>query len=656
MKTFTKVVGIISLLGLMIPQTVFGTVLFPVGGGTGTSTSPTYGQMLVGNAGGTYTLTATSSLGLPTNTTGLFVNNATNGTLTRSGTGPYTLGLNLSNSNTWLVPQTFADNVLMKTTSYPHGFFNLSDGILQLGDFFPSVNGTNIQINDTAGRIQYNASGDHVFSGIIDAQSGITNNAGNLNINGGTSGGEIHIDTTATNGQIHIDPGSGGLLLDSGSNGSSFFGNVFFLDGTVSAPSLSFITEGSTGIYKPATSQIGLSTNGTQLVLVDGTSPSVTTGYNQDAGLMVKTAYTSAGSNLKSVFKATNLGRNALSLLSRPDFNRDYLQLGNASNESYVIVESDTPGTNIPRIDFNYDTAYFGDPNNSPSNSQTNFRGIFNMVRQGVASSVSNQYSSGAIGFNPSAWSGSTDISTSIYNDVTPVNGVNEMLFWRVYTQPNIALYTGNHLSIQVNQPRTNPAYSGSIGINAPQTSTLQAHLDIFEDLASRTMFQLTGASSQSGAYVNIRDNSSNSIFKILSSGFIGIGTTTPYANLSIQSGISTGDAFAIATSSGATIAGFDNDGHRFTAGPAPAVSTCGTGTGTIVGDDQSGTVTTATAATACTVTFSKVYRNTPVCTVTDDSLIGFADVSSVSTSAVTFGISSALTGGHLYYSCSYHK
>lgn len=40
------------------------TVLFPTGGGTGTSTPPTLGQILVGNSGGTYTLTATSSLGI----------------------------------------------------------------------------------------------------------------------------------------------------------------------------------------------------------------------------------------------------------------------------------------------------------------------------------------------------------------------------------------------------------------------------------------------------------------------------------------------------------------------------------------------------------------------------------------------------------------
>lgn len=142
----------------------------------------------------------------------------------------------------------------------------------------------------------------------------------------------------------------------------------------------------------------------------------------------------------------------------------------------------------------------------------------------------------------------------------------------------------------------------------------------------------------------------------IASNGNFGIGTSSPFANLSLQSNLSTGDAFVVATSTGASIGGYDNDGHRFTAGPAPAISSCGTGTGTVVGDDQSGIITTATAATACTMTFAKAYRTAPACNVTDDSLVGFADISSISTTAVTFGISSALTGGHLYYSCSYHR
>lgn len=64
------------------------TILFPTGGGTGTNTVPTYGQVLVGNSGGTYTPTATSSLGIISGGNSFaypFPSNATSTALTFSG-------------------------------------------------------------------------------------------------------------------------------------------------------------------------------------------------------------------------------------------------------------------------------------------------------------------------------------------------------------------------------------------------------------------------------------------------------------------------------------------------------------------------------------------------------------------------------------------
>lgn len=59
------------LVGVMVGSVLTGTIvaraatiLFPSGGGTGTSTAPSYGQVLVGTATGIYTPTATSSLGI----------------------------------------------------------------------------------------------------------------------------------------------------------------------------------------------------------------------------------------------------------------------------------------------------------------------------------------------------------------------------------------------------------------------------------------------------------------------------------------------------------------------------------------------------------------------------------------------------------------
>lgn len=176
--------------------------------------------------------------------------------------------------------------------------------------------------------------------------------------------------------------------------------------------------------------------------------------------------------------------------------------------------------------------------------------------------------------------------------------------------------------------------------------------------------FQSTTAHSGGinyGVYSDASGGSSNYSFYgntgiLYNAGNAGFGSTSPSAQLSVQSNSGTVDVVSYATSTGASVGGIDGDGHAYTAGPAPVISTCGTGAGTVVGDDQGGTITTATAATSCTATFAHVFQRTPFCTVTDDSLVGFADISSISASSVTFGISSALTGGHLYYQCSYHR
>lgn len=64
-KKLLKGIGLLGGLLLLIPLFSSGaTILFPSGGGTGTSTPPTYGKVLVGNAGGTYDVVATSTLGI----------------------------------------------------------------------------------------------------------------------------------------------------------------------------------------------------------------------------------------------------------------------------------------------------------------------------------------------------------------------------------------------------------------------------------------------------------------------------------------------------------------------------------------------------------------------------------------------------------------
>ena len=54
----------IGIVALALPLTALAAITQPSQGGTGTGTIPAYGQVLVGNNAGSYTPTATSSLGI----------------------------------------------------------------------------------------------------------------------------------------------------------------------------------------------------------------------------------------------------------------------------------------------------------------------------------------------------------------------------------------------------------------------------------------------------------------------------------------------------------------------------------------------------------------------------------------------------------------
>lgn len=56
--------GLVIVLGFVATGAYALSIFQPVQGGTGISTIPTYGQILVGNNSGNYTLTATSALGI----------------------------------------------------------------------------------------------------------------------------------------------------------------------------------------------------------------------------------------------------------------------------------------------------------------------------------------------------------------------------------------------------------------------------------------------------------------------------------------------------------------------------------------------------------------------------------------------------------------
>lgn len=86
----------------------------------------------------------------------------------------------------------------------------------------------------------------------------------------------------------------------------------------------------------------------------------------------------------------------------------------------------------------------------------------------------------------------------------------------------------------------------------------------------------------------------------------------------------------------------------------SPVVSACGvTPSGSVVGYDSAGTITVGGGVvTSCTLTFATAWTNIPTCVVSDNSTTVPGDISSLSTTAVTFGFSTSLGGGKIYFIC----
>jgi hypothetical protein len=153
-KWFERTLIVLGIVGLLVlfyasVANAAGTVCQIGNGCTGTSTAPSYGQVLVGNSSGAYNLTATSSLGFPTGGSGTVTSvglSSPNSTLTTGGTNPVTgsgtinLDINLGNSNQWTASTTFTKvvNLANASTSIETAGLVYNTGITSALDLFNS--------------------------------------------------------------------------------------------------------------------------------------------------------------------------------------------------------------------------------------------------------------------------------------------------------------------------------------------------------------------------------------------------------------------------------------------------------------------------------------------------------------------------------------
>lgn len=157
-----------------------------------------------------------------------------------------------------------------------------------------------------------------------------------------------------------------------------------------------------------------------------------------------------------------------------------------------------------------------------------------------------------------------------------------------------------------------------------------------------------------------IEQNSPTNALYVKNNGNIGVGTSSPFAKLSVQEATAdTNQAvFAVGSSTPtatSTIFAVERSGQQTTGVTTkPTLATCGT-TNNVSGTDVAGTIQfTGTLVTACTLNFASPIPATEnvQCQATTNSSSDFAFVSATSSTAVTFGTSASLSTGTIYYRC----
>lgn len=364
--------------------------------------------------------------------------------------------------------------------------------------------------------------------------------------------------------------------------------------------------------------------------------------------------------------------------------------LGNGSTAGNVGIGSTTPGSLLSigstnGINFTTATSTFGSITGGINLATGCYaiNGICVGVSSGTVTSVSG--SGGTTGLTLTGGPISTSGTLTLGGTLTIANGgtatttggvTNGVEYYNgsTLTNSNNLIFNGTNFGVGT----TTPAFPIDVvgAINSERSGTNAQTLQMSGG-DSNGMYLTASSTLGNGKNLfisNIEDNSSKTngniyfrtglapqpiVMTINAAGLVGIGSTTPNAFLSVQSGSSISPLLSISTSSTKTNFRIDSIGNQVTDGDTPVVSTCGTNP-SVVGDNTQGQITTGSGVslTACTLTFADggyPSGSTMSCQSSTNSTLAFGDITSVSNTAVTFGFSGNLISGIVYYHCGAH-
>lgn len=199
--------------------------------------------------------------------------------------------------------------------------------------------------------------------------------------------------------------------------------------------------------------------------------------------------------------------------------------------------------------------------------------------------------------------------------------------------------------------PLRSPAFATFIGPAnfGIGTSTPHARFALVSQSIATTTMAIVPALNQTAHILDIYGT--NGVLKsvILSSGDVGLSTTSPFATLSVSASTTT-IPFVISTTTptvaSSTLFMIDRAGNPHFGGGVPALSSCGTAP-TLDGtsNDTVGSVTFGATASGCTITFSVPKASKPHCIVSTEA-VSLVNAYTVTETASALTITQAASGG----------